>query len=93
MWTYLLFALVAVGSKLVLALLTIYLLFPADRRCDRCDGETLPLRMGAAGRTVGVLLRRHFGRRWCPACGWSGFARLDAGRPADHATRTQRAVR
>jgi hypothetical protein len=85
MWTYLLFAFIAVGSKLLLALLTIYLLLPADRRCDRCDGETLPLRMGVTGRAMGRLLRRHFGRRWCPSCGWSGYARLDGRRPFAHA--------
>jgi hypothetical protein len=92
MWIYLLFAFVAVGTKLLLALVTIYLLLPADRRCDLCDGETLPLRMGPAGRALGRLMRRHLGRRWCPACGWSGFARLDARRAADHAPGAHRAA-
>lgn len=84
MWTYLLFAFVAIGSKLILALVTIYLLFPAGRSCDQCDGETLPIRMGAVGRMVGRLLRRHLGRRWCPSCGWTGYARLDARRGIGH---------
>ncbi|HEX5726934.1 MAG TPA: hypothetical protein VFX98_15775 [Longimicrobiaceae bacterium] len=75
MLNWLFFFFVAFGSKLVLALVTIYLIFPADRTCDECDGETLPVRMGPAGRLLSRLLFGTIQRRWCPRCGWEGITR------------------
>jgi hypothetical protein len=72
---WLLFAFVAFGAKLLLALITIYLLFPGDRCCNQCDGETLLMRMGRAGRIVSRLLLGTIQWRWCPRCGWEGVAR------------------
>lgn len=72
---YLLFFFVAMGAKLILAMITIYLLLPADRRCTRCDGETLPIRMRRPGRIASWLLRRRLEWRWCPRCSWEGMAR------------------
>ncbi|MDQ3555399.1 MAG: hypothetical protein M3409_01290 [Gemmatimonadota bacterium] len=73
---YLLFFFVTFGSKLVLAVITIYLICPADPRCGRCEGETLLIRMGWFGRVCAPLLLWTVQRRWCPACGWEGFCRI-----------------
>jgi hypothetical protein len=76
MWAYLVFLFVAVVAKLVLAVLTIFLLFPTDRCCMECDGDTLLLRMGTFGRGVSRALRGALQRRWCPRCGWEGITRV-----------------
>ena len=76
MWAYLLFLFVAVLAKLVLAILTIFLLFPTDRCCMECDGDTLLVRMGPLGRGVSRVLRGALQRRWCPRCGWEGITRV-----------------
>jgi hypothetical protein len=68
---HLLFFFIAVGAKLILALVMIYLLLPADRRCNRCDGETLLLRSSV----LGLLSLGRVQRRWCPSCGTEFFAR------------------
>jgi hypothetical protein len=75
---WLLFFFVAVGAKLLLALVTIYLLLPSERSCNQCDGETLLLRMGRGGRLLARVFLGRLQRRWCPGCGWEGLAR---GRP------------
>ncbi len=72
---WLFFFFIAVGAKLILALVTIYLLFPSDNCCNNCDGETLLLQMGRSGRAVSRLLLGTLQRRWCPRCGWEGLAR------------------
>lgn len=78
-WYYPLFFFVAFGSKLVLALVTIYLLLPADLRCNGCDGETLLIRMGPAGRFASRLFLGRLQRRWCPRCRWEGMVRIPPG--------------
>jgi hypothetical protein len=76
MWAkYLLFFFVAFGAKAVLALVTIYYIFPAERSCPECDGDTLPIRMSLPGRVVARLLLRRVERRWCPHCRWEGMTR------------------
>ena len=75
MVAYLLFFFAAVGAKLVLAVVTIFLLLPTDRRCSECDGETLLVRMGPVGRRISRALFGALQRRWCPRCGWEGYAR------------------
>jgi hypothetical protein len=75
MWTWIFFFFVAFGAKVVLAVATIYLLFSAERRCDECDGETLPIRMGGVGRALSALTLGKVQRRWCPGCGWEGLTR------------------
>jgi hypothetical protein len=72
---YLLFLFIAVGAKLWLALAMIYLLFPADQRCNNCDEETLLMQPSRASRWIAVLCLGTLQRRWCPACGWEGYAR------------------
>ena len=72
---YLLFLFVAFGAKLVLALVTIFLLLPSDAQCSECDGETLLVRMGPVGRTVSFLLFGQLQQRWCPRCGSEVLAR------------------
>jgi phage FluMu protein Com len=68
---YLLFFFVAVGAKLILALVMIYFLLPADRRCSNCDGETLLLQAA----WLGFLSLGRVQRRWCPRCQTVSFAR------------------
>jgi hypothetical protein len=76
MWAkYLLFFFVAFGAKAVLALVTIYYIFPSERSCPECDGDTLPLRMSLPGRAVARLLMGRIERRWCPRCRWEGMTR------------------
>lgn len=96
MLMYLTFFFVAFGSKLLLALAMIYLVFPSDRSCSQCDGETIALRMGRLGRAATRMLGGALQRRWCPRCGWEGFTRTgrqprsDPGRfaaPGSHAER------
>ena len=82
MFYHILFFFVAFGSKVVLAGVMIYLLFPADAQCSDCDEETLLIRMGPAGRATSRLLMGKLQRRWCPRCGWEGMVRAPrAGRP------------
>ena len=73
--TYLLYFFVVFISKAILAVVTCYLIFPTERSCDECDGETLPVRMGPVGRAASRLTRGTLQRRWCPRCGWEGITR------------------
>jgi hypothetical protein len=73
LWIFFFF--VAFGAKLLLAFAMIYLIFPSDRVCSECDGETVPIRMGAAGRMLSHLSFGYVQRRWCPRCGWEGLTR------------------
>jgi hypothetical protein len=83
MWAkWLLFFFVAFGAKALLALVTIYYIFPSERSCPECDGDTLPLRMSAPGRLAARLMRGRIGRRWCPRCGWDGMVRTELHDPA-----------
>ena len=86
MLAYLLFFFAAVGAKLILAVLTIFLLLPTDRRCTECDGETLLVRMGGFGRFVSRLMFGILQRRWCPRCGWEGTTRRTRGGLAPHSS-------
>jgi hypothetical protein len=72
---YLLFCFLAVGAKLLLALVMIYLLLPAERSCNHCDTETLLLQMSGGRRGLSRLCLNTLQRRWCPGCGWEGYAR------------------
>jgi hypothetical protein len=76
MGTWILFFFIAFGAKALLAFVMIYLIFPSDRVCNVCDGETLPVRMGAPGRLMQTLLLGRVQRRWCPRCGWEGLTRV-----------------
>jgi hypothetical protein len=76
MFYYTLFLFVAFGSKLLLALVMIYLLLPTERSCDECDGETLLIRPEGGARLLGWLTRGRIQRRWCPRCSWYGLARV-----------------
>ena len=71
MLTWIFFFFVAFGAKALLAFAMIYLIFPADRVCSECDGDTLPIRMGPLGRALSFLSRGAVQRRWCPRCGWA----------------------
>jgi hypothetical protein len=73
---WLLYFFVAFGSKLLLALVTIYLLLPSVSSCNGCDEETLLLQMGRGRRFVSLIFLGRVQRRWCPRCGWEGYARV-----------------
>lgn len=75
LYYYLLYFFIAVGAKLVLAMVMIYLLLPDDRRCAECDGETLLIRPGPAGRFAARLAMDRIQTRWCPRCGSGALAR------------------
>lgn len=73
--TWIAFFFLAFIGKLLLAIAMCYLIFPAERTCDGCDGETLPVRMGWAGRMTSRLMLGTLQKRWCPRCGWEGITR------------------
>lgn len=75
------FIFVAFISKFLLAVAMCYLIFPAERTCDECDAETLPVRMGLAGRTMSRMMMGRLQRRWCPRCGWEGMTRTSGNAP------------
>lgn len=75
LFTWLAFFFLAFIGKLLLAAAMCYLIFPAERTCDGCDADTLPVRMGWAGRTMSRLMLGTLQKRWCPRCGWEGITR------------------
>ena len=96
MWRYLLFIMVAFGAKVILAAMMIYLLFATDRECPSCDGETVAIQFGPVGRLVAWVYLGRLHRRWCPRCGWEGFARghrPDLRRLRPHVTEPESPVR
>jgi hypothetical protein len=72
---WLLYFFLAFGAKLLLALITIYLLLPQESSCNGCDEETLLLQATRADRVLSIFCLGRLRRRWCPHCGWEGFAR------------------
>lgn len=82
LFTWIAFIFVAFVSKLLLAVAMCYLIFPAERTCDACNGETLAVRMGPGGRVLSRLLLGRLQRRWCPRCGWQGYTRTSDREPA-----------
>ncbi|CAN5816072.1 hypothetical protein BH23GEM6_BH23GEM6_08180 [soil metagenome] len=80
---YTLFLFIAFGSKLLLALLMIYMLLPTQTSCNSCDEETLLIQPSGAGRFFNRLSGGRVQRRWCPRCEWFGFSRpiASASRP------------
>lgn len=73
--TWIAFFFLTFVAKALLAAAMCYLIFPAERSCDSCDAETLPVRMGVAGRLMSRLMLGSLQKRWCPACGWQGITR------------------
>jgi hypothetical protein len=73
---YILFFFVALGAKLLLALATIYLLFPTERGCVGCDHDTLLVRPEMIGRMLERVSRGRLQWRWCPHCRWEGWTRV-----------------
>jgi hypothetical protein len=72
---YTLFLFIAFGSKLLLALVMIYLLLPSERSCNSCDGETLMIHPTGTGGLLARLSRGRIQQRWCPRCEWYGLSR------------------
>lgn len=72
---WLLFFFLAMGAKVLLALVMIYLLLPADRLCNHCDEETLLIQPNRFGRIAMTLSLSRLEWRWCPRCHWEGLAR------------------
>lgn len=95
LYYYLLFFFVAVGAKFILAMITIYLLLPSDRRCNRCDAETLLLRPSRTGRLALAVFLGRAQWRWCPRCDWHGLGRAGraplpgSGMPVDEKATTR----
>ena len=75
LFTWIAFFFLAFIGKLLLAVAMCYLIFPAERTCDGCDAETLPVRMGWGGRMTSRLMFGTLQKRWCPRCGWEGMTR------------------
>lgn len=88
LYYWLLFFFVAVGAKLLLALVMVYLLLPSDRSCNGCDEDTLLIRPSRAGRIGAWLSLGRIQWRWCPRCGWEGLARRSGGAPRSPAPST-----
>jgi len=72
---YTLFLFIAFGSKLLLALLMIYMLLSTETSCNSCNEETLLIQPTGVGRVFTRLSGGRVQRRWCPRCNWFGFAR------------------
>ena len=75
MLTWIFFFFIAFGAKLVLAAAMCYFIFPAERTCDECNADTLPVRMSAPGRVMSKVMLGRLQKRWCPRCGWQGITR------------------
>ncbi len=70
------FVFAVLGSKLVLALVAIYHLFPGDATCPECNARTRPLLMDRGQRTLAALMfLGRVRRRWCPECLWESYVR------------------
>ena len=78
---WILFFFVALGAKLILGVLTVYLLLPTDRRCSQCDEETILLRPSRLGRFGSALSLGRIQWRWCPRCDWEGMSRRTGREP------------
>lgn len=87
MLTWIFFFFLAFGAKALLAFAMIYLIFPNDRVCNECDGETMLVQMGPTGRLLSALSLGRVQRRWCPRCGWEGLTR--SGRTNRPGTRSE----
>ncbi|HET7275197.1 MAG TPA: hypothetical protein VFI91_08435 [Longimicrobiaceae bacterium] len=92
LYYYLLYFFLAVGAKLILALIMIYFLLPSDRRCNACDEETILVRINPAGRIGLKLLRGFVEWRWCPRCGWEGMGRATKNKEIHREGRTAEPV-
>lgn len=69
----LLFAFVALGSKVLLGLAIVYVFIPESRECSHCDRDTTIVEAPWGLRTIAARIRVQ--RRWCPACNESFVAR------------------
>jgi hypothetical protein len=87
MLTWIFFFFLAFGAKALLAFAMIYLIFPNDRVCNECDGETMLVQMGPTGRLLSAFSLGRVQRRWCPRCGWEGLTR--SGRTNRPGTRSE----
>jgi hypothetical protein len=76
-----LFFFVLLGSKILLGVIVVYLLVPAEIECTICDAETLPLQHPRG--TVVLLRLLRLQRRWCMECRRESLARVSALRAAD----------
>jgi hypothetical protein len=64
------------GSKCLMGIAAVYLLLPADRRCNLCDAELLML---ATPRGVSGMLRLlRIERRWCMECRRESLCRQES---------------
>ena len=64
-----------VALRLIVLGLLAYALVPGGRSCPACGEETLALE-----RTGMVRMLPGVARRWCMACGWSWFRRIQPAR-------------
>jgi len=92
---YTLFLFIAFGSKLVLALLMIYMLLPTETSCNSCDEETLLIQSAGMGKVLSQMSGGRVQRRWCPRCEWFGFSRriISSSRPAANSGRLRKLSR
>ncbi|NLG61989.1 MAG: hypothetical protein GX539_07060 [Candidatus Cloacimonetes bacterium] len=58
---------VIVLSKVILGLITCWLLMPRDDTCPACDARMLPVEAQSGRRRLYRVL--HLQRRWCMECG------------------------
>jgi hypothetical protein len=57
---------VLLGSKILLAVIAVYMLIPRDAACTLCDAQLLPLQHARGTDRLLRLLRLQ--RRWCMEC-------------------------
>jgi len=80
-----LYLLLVVALPIAIGLALGYRALPRTERCPVCRGETLRLRSRLLRWISRALPSSTLHRRWCPACGWEGVARLRAARAAQGA--------
>lgn len=65
-----------IALPLVLAIVIRLRGLPRSRRCPKCAQETLRVHSRIHSALSLLFRSEDIHRRWCPACGWSGAARL-----------------
>jgi hypothetical protein len=70
------YLLVVVALPLTLGIVVTYRGLNRDRRCPTCDHETIRITSFFNHKLQRLWPDHSLQRRWCPSCGWEGYARV-----------------